>query len=311
MPNLMNALNRVARHQPQPFVAPVLNNKSDMIFTYQDRIPYHFKVERPVPGWWRLAPTSKITARQEREALPWETATYLEQLPRIYMILLYPVNDNTWMSVPFNASDGKQRGVDMPTLVYLVPQIMGIAPLDIIDARMLDKSLLYCDIPMLSFTYHRESGDLRSALENHIRPDLIRYTLASFRDAYLTCYSRQQDIEREMRQKALKDQQEQIKHDAEQNIRWHLEYSGATLMNWQALDQDKYHVVWADGANTYSMRVDANMRIESAGICLNHTDKDYNLSAIVEVMREARRLGRPGAGGETVWAADDNTFDDD
>jgi hypothetical protein len=181
-----------------------------------------------------------------------------------------------------------------------------ISPFDIIETRLLTNVPVFYDVSELAFRHNMDSSRARAAIDNNINPDDHAQHLPSMRIAYRICFDRQRQILEEQRRQELQEAIKQRTANAEDNARWQLQYSGATLLNWQVLNDKEYNATWQDGDHTYTMRINANMRVESAGICLNGTDKDYNLAAIVEVMREARRRNRPGAGG-----AYDNYDDED
>ena len=73
----------------------------------------------------------------------------------------------------------------------------------------------------------------------------------------------------------------------EGRLRVALEYSGAVLRAWTELGEG-YEVVWEHEGEEYRTVIRRDLFVESAGICLSGRDSDYNLSAIVHVMRLAR-----------------------
>ena len=74
-------------------------------------------------------------------------------------------------------------------------------------------------------------------------------------------------------------------------VRWHLEFMGAELNSWHE-SGNEYRITWTHGGQTHSMDVARSGFVESAGVCLEGTDRRHNLSSIVAVMQEHARLGR-------------------
>ena len=64
-----------------------------------------------------------------------------------------------------------------------------------------------------------------------------------------------------------------------------LEVMGAKLFDWTR-EIDGYLVRWEIDGQVYRMNVDINLRVKSAGVCLDGTDDWHSLSSVVSVMQE-------------------------
>jgi hypothetical protein len=262
MSSLLSVLDRIAKHTPQPFVAPIPDLERVRLFTLQDDIPYWFHAPK-TPGWWRVIPKGGRYqyVTQDRLAYPCEYVPYLEQLPRFYVFALYPLSRWTWLCVPANSADAEQRGWPNgePRPLHLVRYLSreGIA-----QARQMGDLMLFDDVS------HRATGWPRSDVES----------------AESLIGARQREFERKLEEERRK----QRLATAEGQMEYMLGLSGAELDSWSALESG-YRVTWSHNGRTNEMVLNRNMTVRSAGVCLDGTDQTHDLASIVQVMLERER----------------------
>ena len=200
------------------------------------------------------------------------------------MIILFRVAERTWLCIPYNAADAAQRGWanGEPRSLHLIRHAMG--PFDVAVARDLAGMLLYEDI---NTSLHTSpiSVEMRRCLA---RGD-VEFPKASpdFRNAYEILSRRRQEVSRQQQLEAIEARQQ----GDEGQVRFDLEFMGASLL---ALTEtgEGYSVTWEFDGCTHTTRVGRDMKVQSAGICLDSTDKQHDLSSIVQVMERARELHR-------------------
>lgn len=268
--NLADTIERLAGHKPREFFAPVPTQDTTRVFSLQDGIPYWFSVNVREPGWYLLSP-DRNRVEIIRELLPYERMKYLGELQRFYAITLFPIDEdnNVWLVSPFNISDAEQRGWKNgePRPMYLVED--ELQPLTTIDARMMGNTLLYNEIGYV------EGGgkDLQHAEQ------IVQQRI------------HQLEIEQRQKEIAEKRKTEQGRIEAA------LEFMGASLVGYTPTVQG-YQVTWEHGGEQYSMQIDRNLRIRSAGVCLDGTDDWHSLSSVVAVMEDRSRAIELGEHGD-------------
>jgi hypothetical protein len=255
---ITDALERLQRTrlQPELFLAPIPTRQTN-IFTYQNNFPLWFRLTDPAVGWWWFRPyKDKSSVLVERQAQPFEIQLYLEQLPRFLAVVLYGLDDGKAVVIPFNVSDANQRGLgNEPRLVYLANYPAALESLSIIVTRRLSNILLYDT----TTSYHCVG--------------IPKKVFAVARQII--------DREQEQRLAELK------KKTLDGRITSALDFIGAKLTNYRE-QESAIMVSYEYGDATHSIRIDKDMRVQSAGICLSGTDPDHNLTSIVKVMEESR-----------------------
>jgi hypothetical protein len=114
-PDVLELLNKLNRESKQllsrEIIAPLL--PQGRIRTRIAGMVYEFKCKGEFSGWGRFSPLNEREASPLEEAQPWERGLYLEQLPALRVILLWPDPDprhpGTWWALPYNQSDARQR----------------------------------------------------------------------------------------------------------------------------------------------------------------------------------------------------------
>jgi hypothetical protein len=147
---LISRLSTAAeRLRQQEIIAPLL--PGGRIRTRIEGLVYEFKVRTSFAGWGRFRPRNEQEAELLGEALPWQRGAYLELLPALRMILLWPVPGprasrvQLWLALPFNSSDARQRfGLsDEPLPVLLCDPFNGAEPFERIVARVDGQTLWF------------------------------------------------------------------------------------------------------------------------------------------------------------------------
>jgi hypothetical protein len=288
--SLRDALTRIVTHKIHPFIAPVPDAGTVSILSIQENIPYWFSVTPLLePGWYTMTPDSKGRyVMGVDDAYPYQIGTYLSELPRFYVIACFPTAGGAWLCVPFNASDAAQRGwpSGQPRLVHLVGET--IQPFDVLVARRLGAVLLYEQVD--TRIEHSQSRFLLERLMDTNR--IILVINRDFRNAFDLAWERKDKEVQAARAERMRQGILDAQTTVADRMRFLLGFAGAELVNWNE-NQAGYRVIWQYSDRQYSMEVRRDMRIASAGLCLSNLDSQQNLTSIVGVMEEAKRLGRP------------------
>lgn len=261
---ILNVIDRITNHQPGSFVCPVFDAGVTEVSVVIDRIPYTFFVRDVEPGWWVMQRRPHWPGVQRadvvREAFPSEYLPILESLPRFYVIVLYRLSPYTWLTVPYSTADAEQRGWEngVPRPLHLVEG--SIEPLTVVDARLMNDTLVYTGPSLLL-------------------PPSLRNALRIIRDRERELKAREDDLRRQAEEAERLAQLSTLQGKLEAQ----LEFSNARLVDWSESGED-IRVTWEHGGDRHTMRVERSGRIRSSGICLSGRDGDFNLSAIVGVM---------------------------
>ena len=284
---------QASRLKEHRVLAPIPEGRQHQVTTLIEGVPYQLKIPEVEPGWWLLRPLNDHEAEVVGEPPPYEIVRYLEQLPAIRVIAVYRLGEQSWLVYPWNAGDAFQRGwpslgkVPQPRPLQLVTA-PALRPFDVVVARALDGLLLFDEYDRRTL-WAPLADALRACLEEQdwsSRPRIegltpeLRAVLSLHRHRFLEEEKRRILQEEAQKQRTLKGRLESA-----------LEYSGARLKAWTERGQG-YEVVWEHEGEEYRTVIRPDLFVESAGICLSGRDFDYNLSAIVHVMRQARERGR-------------------
>lgn len=283
--SLIGVLDKLKKHEPQPFLAPIPSAQMVSCFTVQEGIPYWFDIKTSRPGWWWVEPSGHdVWLRQQ--AQPHEYLAYLAQLPRFVVIAVEQRAEGV-VVVPYNASDAAQRGWpnSEPRYAYLTRNVQ---PLDFstIVVRNMAGTLLFDDLYPLDI---QQQLFLSQAAQSSLQ---LQAVPVSFQVAWQIVYQRivQERLEREhleterLRTEQMKTERGRFEH--------HLGFVGASLVSYQK-QGERFDVTYTYNGAQFTVNVRPDMRIESAGICLAGGDRNNDLSSIVLTMEQARREHRP------------------
>ncbi len=259
-----NLIDKIANHQPKHFIAPVMSRKAK-IFAIQDDIPYWFYTEVEYPNWYYLKPNKargksqrKAKAISVRQANPHEYIDYLGVLPAFQVIALFPISDTVWLVMPYNLSDATQRGWKEGTPRPMHLTMDNILSMDVVTARLLaPRTLIFDHLSNLSIA-RREKEIAQGIFDRRL--DAVR------------------------KQEALEARADELQTE-EGRLKESLKFMGAELEEWTR-EIDGYIVRWKIDGQVYRTQIDTNMRVVSAGVCLNGTDDWHSLTSIIEVMQD-------------------------
>lgn len=307
---LIARLNQQSRELLQrEIIAPLL--PGGRIRTRLAGLIYEFTVQTQFSGWGRFAPQDERTAGMLGEALPWERGAYLELLPALRVVLLWPQQDarapGTWLALPYNEGDAYQRfRFPLELLpVFLCDPTAGAERFARVIARVDGRTLWFEGPDVLANPEHAEW--LREAACQETGQKLLSGLAGSERLALLFWRLRQLElslpagaepaehlpraVRRQMR--AWLEQQTQRLH-LEQRLQHALAKADATLHTVSEISTpDGMHIQllieWsADGqTRRYRSVIDPALTVVSSGICLSGRDHEFDLTSLVSVLADA------------------------
>lgn len=292
--NLLQALQRVKDNKLEDFIAPLPEGTVDLL-SVQNDIPYWFQITNETPGWYTIKPmveryANTIGDKRFRFAhpigtpQPFEIEDYLNQLPHFNVIALYPVSQGSWLCVPHSVGDTKQRGWDGKPKVFTLCQ-ENIEPLDVVRVANLAGTLIYHE--MSKFSTESAASKFLLEVDNVLKGNL-KDDIKRFNNDWKSAFSLVLERVNRVRAKAKE-------RNLEENIKHHLEFVGASLKDWKENVDGTLQITFTDpyDGKPYTLpKVNKNLRTQVAGLCLSGTDSQHNLSSIVEVIHEARKLRR-------------------
>ncbi len=263
--DLIDQLAGEAQNLPE-VIAPVLASRTSVGVIINNH-PYrlYLRDDRLVPGWYVLKPVSSTRAVVSREAEPFEVLQHLERMPKLRVIAVRRLETTSWLVFPYNLSDARSRGFKgAPESCHLVDR--NLEPFTAMDARLWGDVLIF------------DSSNLGPAPSEYLRAleageDVP--LVPGLSPEYRIVYGILTDEVRKAREETV-----------EGRIRSAVEYLGGVLIGYSELGEG-YTVEWQDGHQTYRTRVDANLRLLSAGICLDGLEYEQTLSSTVAVMRRS------------------------
>lgn len=283
--SLLDLVKSLGEEQPQEFIAPVIEAEQVNLFTLSESgAPWTYRLLEPRPGWWLVKPTEKTVARVisgqysariAREAYPHEYLSFLSRLPRWTLIACFSTREGV-VSIPYNPADAVQRGWKdaSPRLVRLVRG--NVSPFTVFTAREMAGTLFYDSGRGLDSNKQAYLTELITGPQNTI-PHVDSWGLS-----YHILRQRLMEQRRVEQRKTLAGQLEE-----------RLEFAGAKLEGY-GLTGDTIDVTYTYNGAKFTVNIAKNMRVYTTPICLNGRQNDFDLSAIVGVMENARKLHRPG-----------------
>ncbi|GHO45542.1 hypothetical protein [Ktedonospora formicarum] len=277
-------------------IAPVL--PQGRIRTRIAGLVYEFElVPKDFVGWGRFRPRNEREVELIEEAQPWERGGYLELLPALRVVLLWPDNTmrvpGTWWAIPFNSSDAHQRfGISAePIPILLCDPGNGAERFERAIARVDGKQLWFEGPDLRSDPRHAEW--LRDATT---REDTVERLLsglaASERQAFLIWQVRQLEKTLAEERRASGFASDNIALEA--RLRYALAKADARLHSFSELPgyagaPSHLVVEWSMREQDYRYRstIDTQLNVVSSGICLSDRDSDFDLTSLVDVMINA------------------------
>jgi hypothetical protein len=245
-------------------------------------------------GWGVFQPVSFTKAAVLREASLAERRRYLELLPAVKLIVCLRQGDQ-WRCAAGNQADSRIRleGLAQVALIEEVQQF------DSIVARYDGSRFWFDELDM-----RREpaaASYLRSALLADVaasalqRPGLTAEERAAYELNQWEAARRaeQAELRRQERQRRTDRRAERAawrESDAVQSrLRDNLSHAGAELIGYLERS-DSFRVSYTVDGERFTSSVDKHdLTVQSAGICLDGTDRNFDLASLVGVLREGRR----------------------
>lgn len=272
---LLKLLDRVSSQESQlletEFLAPCV--KKGRIRTRVSGLVYQF---RPLPsdfeGWGIFSPKDAETANLVEEASLFQIETYLKQCLQMRLLLIRPLQNQTWLAYPVNEADIRQRwGNPKPIPVHLVEN--GLA-FETIIAGWDGGSWWFVDIDRAAdptiLDLLREKLSDRVSCEDlqltHLTPEMrTAYSLVT---QSIADFSPAKRDERKLR-KALAQGGGELKQFSDRADYWYVEWTTS------------------DGDSHSSAIQKEDLTVISAGICLSDRDEDFDLQSLVGVVEQA------------------------
>lgn len=244
-------------------------------------------------GWGVFAPVTYKTAKFVREPNMTEKQQYFRLFPPLRLILCRNMN-NQWLGIPAHQADTRFK-------------IQGLVPIQLIsEVQMFDTIKARFDGTHVWFEQIDPRTDLRKP--QYLRDQLIKLTdpktidlsglTQEEKDAYLIAYgpALEADIE------AKRDKNEDRIKDA-------LKRAGAKYQSYIERG-NTYTIEYFVGTERHRSVVKKdNLAVESAGICLAGTDKNFDLQSLVGVIRQGQREHRIVPVGLNRDYGDPNYYD--
>ncbi len=221
-------------------------------------------------GWSVLQPLSTSSARVVRPARRGEVAAYLKLLPLVRLVVVAR-SGRLCYALPAHRGDARFH-IEAPVPVQLAEE--GVQLFDAIAARF-DGRL---------FWFEARDGRRNPALAAYLRESLSarlpparldkKGLSAEERDAYIW---------------VCKGLEEARRNTTEERLSSALQHAGARLVSFIERD-DAYTVTYrVDGRRRVSTVRRGDLTVLTSGICLSERDRDFDLTSLVGVMREAER----------------------
>jgi len=296
---MLNAFRRIANQTPEPFVAPIPSVGSVDIMVVQDGTPFRFHVNDTRRGWFNVQPIDRRSAQIVDEANFVEIQYYLDGLKKFTVIAVCPVGEQTWLCLPYNYSDARQKNWEgEPRLIHLVDQ--NIQPLDRVVVGVYGGIFLFVDIAY-GLAVDRWAQELQYQIEQSNDSFDITHAPRHYQQPFRILADRI----RFERERILAEEKEASRKNAlaeanaktltlEEKIRNQLGFMGADLVDWSNVNRDAIKVTFRyRGANwTIPLVNPKTLRVTSIGFCVSHFDQYHNLSSAVAAFDKARDLHR-------------------
>lgn len=253
-------------------------------------------------GFAVLQVVSDNMARFVRAATRREVDEYLKLFPAVRLIALAAREDGTWLTTPYgHYTHHKYEG--------LIPlqRVMGnLEMMDVVKARF-DGTVFWFEARAAGSTV-RQANELRRELakfdadndEEPLAADALRISglVPEHRAAYALARAAQgAKVDR-----VANRLQNALRH-AGAEFRDYLLRDGAYVVHYTVDGKPQTSLVRAD-----------DLTVQTAGICLNHTDRAFDLTSLVSVLREGERRGKivatPLREAQGIWTDEDDPDDD-
>lgn len=235
-------------------------------------------------GWGVFTPVNYKTVRFVREPNMVEKEQYFRLFPSLKLILCR--NNNGWQGIPAHQADTRFK-------------IAGLAPIQLIrEVQLFDTVKCRFDGNNIWFEQldsranPRTAVYLRECLQKLLNPkdlDFPGLTLEE-RDAYLMAYGPALAADAELRRDKNEDRIKDALKRAGANYQSYIERADTFTIEYTV-----------DGNRHRSVVKKDNLAVESAGICLAGTDRNFDLQSLVGVIRQGHNRGAIVRVGDNRW----------
>lgn len=249
----------------QEFVAPII----DIVRIKHNGFIYNFELNKRKKTWGIIQPISSTRCKLIRDAEFFEIEKYLEKLPKFKFILIKEIGDKSWIAIPFNYSDVRQRlhlkGKGNDTfIIHLVGEC---STFDHVIARFDGFNFWFESID------DNVSYECVNRLRNRILDEKVdKKGLTKEQRISLDLYIK---LDKELEKKRTEDK-----------IKNSLGIAKAELKSYVELG-DNFKITWTSDDEEYSSLIrKKDLTVVSAGICLSGRDSDFDLTSIVNVIKD-------------------------
>lgn len=281
MAGIHDILNKLAGEEESfmsnEFLSPVVRGKP--IRVRISGVVMNLAITRPknYEGWGVFRPLSYKTARHVRAATMSERQQYLELFPTLRLVVAVRSDDGLF-GLPANAADTRFR------INGLIPIRLAeeVQMFETVETRFDGANCWFSRIDMGGNM--KNATTLRTALSQTTEPSKMPVAGLSKaeRDAYNIAYIRHLE--------SMKDRNEERIKDA-------IARAGAEYRSYVERGSSYTVEYIVDGETHRSVVNKDTLGVESAGICLSGTDRNFDLRSLVGVIREGirnRRIYRVG-----------------
>lgn len=282
------ALEEKSRLQ-EPFLAPCV--KGSQVRMSVAGLFHSFQPKpRGFEGWGVFFPENHRTAKLVEEASLPQVASYLRNLPQAPFWLVKPLRGKTWLALPANRADVRQRtGYEGPVAIRLVENV---SILDRVVARWDGASWWFEEedrradpIQSMRMRESLEQGERSPTVSKGLTPE-SKEAFAMARAPLLELFLDHPSLEHLLHGNARHQlAAEHRQRNVRQTLRAALEQAGGSLHNFQDRG-DFWWVEWNApmGGRHHSAIAKNDLTVLSAGICLSGLDQHFDLQALVGVV---------------------------
>ena len=254
------------------FLSPVIRGQPIRVRIAGVEMTLNVEEPEGFEGWGVFEPTSYRSAKLVGEPSMRERMSYLQLFPRCAFVLCCR-SDEQWYGVHANAGDNRFRfGGAAP-----VRFASGAQAFDTVSCRF-DGANLWFE---------------RRAISNHPRnASFLREALSELRERAELHFSGLTPEERGAYARAWEREMLNQKDWEEDRIRQALHRAGAHYRSYAERGNQYIVDYMVDGQSHRSVVNKNDLRVQTAGICLDGGDRNFDLQSLVGVLREGSRTGQ-------------------
>jgi hypothetical protein len=251
------------------FISPVYKNK--YVVTRIDKIAYTFSIPESKPGWYRFRPVNRKKAKILGPSSFQDTEIYQKLLEKVRIVLVQRDGD-VFYGVPFKTN---QQGLDIKILypVYLVLDDM-VQDFDEIICRYDGANLWYQAVE--ANNDQAKVNYLRESLKAAALPKKLAYSGLRFEDKM--AYAIRCEIDKKV-----------LERNKEYRLKHAVEHAGGIFKSFTEKG-DHFNVSYEVDGEKYTSTIAKNdeLKVLTAGICLQSQDQKFDLTSLISVIREGQ-----------------------